>query len=193
MNEIVRKRIDLLCPLLKDSGPVVRTAAAAAIERLEGLNGLDEILATLTTGSRGERVSAVRALGIIGGERVVEPLVQCAGRPEEDIRAAAVEELGRLAVPETLPVLLGRVNDPNTAVQARAIAALGNFPPSPAICARLHPFLNANDGALEAEAVISLARLADQTILAVIPDLLASPHDSTRQAAATALGLLPLQ
>jgi HEAT repeat protein len=56
---------------------------------------------------------------------------------------------------------------------------------------RLRPFLNATDGALEAEAALALARLKDLASEERITALLASPHASTRQAAATALSLLP--
>jgi len=181
-----------LRPLLKDDDPDVRSAAAEAIERLEGACGLDEIMQTLRKGDTGARIGAIYALGKIGGDRVIAPLLYCAQRPEADIRGAAVEVLGRLAAPNVLPQLLERLSDENIAIQARAIAALANFPPSPALYGRLRPFLEKQDGALEAEAALALARLGDQDSAGKITLLLASPHASTRQAAATALSLLPL-
>ena len=193
MSEIVRTRIDALRPLLKDADPDVRDAVATAIERLEATSGIDEILHALKTGNMGARVAAIHALGEIGGDRVVAPLVYCAGRPEADIRSAAVEALGRLAVPSTLPVLLERLDDENGAVRARAIGAVAGFPPSSLLYERLRPFLEAADGALEAEAALALARLNDLSSEGRITTLLASPHASTRQAAATALSLLPLE
>ncbi|KAB0664451.1 HEAT repeat domain-containing protein [Oryzomonas japonica] len=193
MSEIVRTRIDALRPLLKDADPDVRDAVATAIERLEATGSIDEILHALKTGNMGARVAAIHALGEIGGERVVAPLVYCAGRPEADIRSAAVEALGRLAVPSTLPVLLERLDDENGAIRARAIGAVARFPPSPALYERLRPFLEAADGALEAEAALALAKLSDLSSEGRITALLASSHASTRQAAATALSLLPLE
>jgi HEAT repeat protein len=193
MNQTARTRIDSLRPLLKDGDPEVRRAAADAIERLEGSGSLEEILHSLKTGSMGERITAIYALGEIGGVRVLGPLVYCAKREEDDIRSAAVEILGRLAVRATLPVLLERLDDPNAAIRARAIAALAGFRPTPALHERLRPFLDATDGALEAEAALALARLKDLSSQERITALLASPHASTRQAAATALSLLPLQ
>jgi HEAT repeat protein len=193
MNEIVRTRIDALRPLLKDADPDVCSAAAGSIERLEATGSIDELLHSLKTGNMGSRVAAIYALGEIGGSRVVAPLVYCAGRPESDICSAAVEVLGRLAVPSTLPVLLDRLDDQNAAIRARAIAAVGGFSPSPLLYERLRPFLDAADGALEAEAAVALARLKDLASEVRITALLASPHASTRQAAATALSLLPLE
>ena len=131
--------------------------------------------------------------GEIGGNRVVAPLVYCARLPEADIRSAAVEVLGRLAVPLTLPVLLDRLDDQNAAIRARAIAAVAGFPPSQLLYERLRPFLDAADGALEAEAAVALARVKDLSSEGRITALLASPHASTRQAAAAALSLLPLE
>jgi len=192
MNEKIRQRIDALIPLLKDSDPDVRAAVSRAIEHLEASGELNEILHTLKTGNMGSRIAAIYALGEIGGEAVISPLVYCAGRPEDDIRAAAVEILGRLAETSTLPVLLERLNDQNPAIQARAITALSKFPVSVVLCERLRPFMKANDGDREAEAALALARLGDRSAMAAIISLLSSPYSSTRKAAATALSLLPL-
>ncbi len=193
MNDLARQRITALQPLLKDSDPEVREAAARAIERLEGSSALGEILQMLKKGDTGAKIRAIYALGEIGGDKVFAPLVYCAGRPEDGIRAAAVEVLGKITTPAVLPVLLERLDDANSAIQVRAIAALANFPPSPELWERLRPFLEKQDGSLEAEAAVTLAHLGDSESVEKITALLASPHASTRQAAATALSLLPLQ
>ncbi|HEY5522536.1 MAG TPA: HEAT repeat domain-containing protein [Desulfuromonadaceae bacterium] len=193
MKEKVRSRIDSLRPLLKDSDPGVRIAAAEAIEKLEAASSVVEILATLKTGSMGARIGAIYALGEIGGEKVLPPLVYCARRPEVDIRSAAVAVLGKLALPAALPVLVELLDDENQSVQGRAIAALLNFTDTPDILGKLRPFLNASDGVLEAEAALTLAGLKDRHSLSQIHALLTSPHASTRQAAATALSHMPLQ
>lgn len=188
-----RKRIAVLQPLLKDPDPEVRKTAAVAIERLEGTFALEEIMNSLKKGDTGTKIRAIYALGEIGGERVVAPLVYCAGRPEAGIRAAAVEVLGRITSPIVLPVLIKHLDDPNGAIQARSIAALANFPSSPELCEHLRPFLEKQDGSLEAEAAIALAKLGDQDSVEQIIKLLSSPYSSSRQAAAKALSLLPLQ
>jgi HEAT repeat protein len=193
MNSIVRQRIVALQPLLKDEAPEVRSAAAQAIEQLEGVSSLDEVLAALKTGDLGTKIRSIYALGAIGGERVVAPLVYCAGRPEDALRAVAVEMLGTLNNSAVLPVLLERLKDVNATIQARAIAALSRFPASPQLLERLRPFLHADDGTLEAEAALTLARLGDLPSAGRIQELLSSSHASTRQAAAAALSLLPLQ
>jgi HEAT repeat protein len=192
MNDIIRQRINLLRPLLKDSSSDVRETAARAIEHLEVNCDIDEILHALKTGSTGARIAAIHALGEIGGEKVITPLVYCAGRPEADIRSAAVETLGRLVDPATLPVLLERLDDENSAVRSRAITALGKFPSKAQLCDRLRPFLKESDGSLEAEAALALARLGDIAAAPDIAALLSSPHASTRMSASTAISLLPV-
>ena len=193
MKEKLRSRIDLLRPLLKDPVPDVRTAAAEAIEKLEATSSVDKILATLKTGDMGTRIGAIYALGEIGGEKVLPPLVYCARRPEVDIRSAATAVLGKLALPTALPILVELLGDESPAVQGRAIIALRGLPVSPDALNKLRPFLNASDGVLEAETAMTLAIFNDLYSLSQIQGLLASHHASTRQAAARALGLMSLQ
>lgn len=180
-------------PLLKDPDPEVRSTVARAIERLEGSSALEEILQMLKKGDTGAKIRAIHALGEIGGDKVFAPLAYCSRRPEDGIRAAAVEVLGKITTPAVLPILLERLDDVNSAIQVRAIEALANFPPSPEVVERLRPFLENQDGTLEAEAAVTLARLGDIQSVDRITALLASPQATTRQAAATALSLLPLQ
>ena len=191
MIEIIRQRIDVLIPLLKDADPDVRATVSRAIEHLEVSCDINEILHSLKTGDTGTRIAAIHALGEIGGMKVIAPLIYCVSRPEDDIRAAAVEMLGRLAEPSALPVLLERLDDQNTAIQSKTITALSNFPASATLYDRLRPFLKAYNGDLEAEAALALARLGDIASIDAIITMLASPYASTRKAAATALSLLP--
>jgi HEAT repeat protein len=193
MKEKVRLRIESLRPLLKDPAPEVRNAAAEAIEKLEAVISIEDILVTLKTGNMGARIGAIYALGEIGGEKVLPPLVYCARRPEEDIRSASVAVLGKLAATAVLPVVVERLEDESPAVQSRAIAALRNFAVPPDILDTLRSFLNATDGMLEAEAAVTLAVLKDNFSLDQIQSLLDSRHASTRQAAAIAMSLMPLQ
>lgn len=193
MKEMIRARIDSLRPLLKDPVPGVRTAAAESIEKLEAASSVDEILATLKTGDMGARIGAIFALGEIGGEKLLPPLLYCARRPEVDIRSAAVTVLGKLALPAALPVLVELLDDEDSTVQGHVIAALRNFQLTTVILDKLRTFLNASDGLLEAEAATTLAALKDIYSLGQIQELLTSRHASTRQAAATALSCIPVQ
>lgn len=191
-NSLLRQRINLLVPLLKDPDTEVRAAASSSIEQLEATGDVEQILTTLKTGDTGARIRSIYALGKIGGDKVLQPLIYCASRPEDDIRAAAIEVLGTIAHPSTFQTLLKSLDDHNSAVQARAIAALAHFPSDQSLCSKIRPYLDANDGMLEAEAAKTLAEFKDITAIPGIINLLSSQHPTARIAAAEALGKLPI-
>ncbi len=66
------------------------------------------------------------------------------------------------------------MKDPSPAIRAKAIAALGNFG-KPSLAALLVPFLDADDGLQDAEAVTSLAFIGDGSLEERFISLLASP------------------
>lgn len=185
-------RIEALAHLLKDSHEEVRRAAAQALESLEETGSLNGMLELLKKGNLGEKVRAIYALGKIGGDKVLPPLLYCVTRPEEDLKAAAIEALGPLAHPSALPYLMDSLSsEPNTAIKARVIEALGYYRKQDLV-KTLEPFLDAADGILDAEAALAIGRLGGAALESKLIALLASPHATTRAAAATALGMLPL-
>jgi len=183
------KRKELLINMLKDADAEVSSAAAASLERLENLQSLDVVLEQLKKGVLAEKVRAIYALGAIGGQQVLKPLVYCAARPEDDLKAAAIDVLGNLAQRSTLPVLIEKLKDDNSGIQAKAIKALGNFADK-SLIPYLLPFLDAGDGLTDIEAVIALAKTGDTSLEGSIMKLASSPISATRAAVATALGIL---
>jgi len=184
-----QKRRDALSALLTDPCEEVRVAASESLERLESIGSLPEILETLKKGDLGTKLKALYALGRIGGEQVIPPLVYCVSRPEEDIKSVAIEVLGTLGHPKALPVLMEGLKDPNPTIQAKTIAALKNFK-DPSLVPAILPFLDAGDGLLDAEAAFTLGYLGNGALESKIIELLRSPHQRTREAAAQALGTL---
>jgi len=191
LTDGIAQRRGALAPLLRDPSPEVRTAAATALERIENNASLVEVMESLQKGGVPAKIKAIYALGKIGGEQVLPPLIYCAARPEEGIKSAAIEVLGELADPKGLPVLIEQLKDDNTAIVAKVIAALGNFQ-DPRLVQLLIPFLNRNDGLLDAEAALSLGKMGVVSQQGKLIELLSSPHAKTREAAATALGTLPV-
>lgn len=180
-----------MASLLRDMSEAVRLAAAKSLERLEGIAGLNEILELLKKGSYPEKVKAIYALGEIGEERVLPALIYCASRPEEGVRAAAIEALGTLAHPSARQVLMDRLGDQEPLMRSKAIAALANYR-DPSLAPHLIPFLDADDGMVEVEALRALAAIGDRSIEDKVMKLLRSSYPATREAAAWALGQLPL-
>lgn len=183
------KRKELLIGMLKDTDAEVSSAAAASLERLENVQSLDEVLEQLKKGGIPEKVRAIYALGAIGGQQVLKPLAYCAARPEDDLKAAAIDVLGTLAQRSTVPILLEKLKDADSGIRAKAIKALGNFADR-SLVPHLLPFLDAGDGLTDIEAVIALAKTGDTSLEDKIMKLASSPISATRAAVATALGLL---
>lgn len=189
---LLEKRRQALTVLLKDPVQDVREAAARALENLEDAVALEEILLVLKKGGTSAKIKAIFALGKVGGEKVLSPLVYCASRPEEEIRSAAIEVLGELAHPKSLPVLFEGLNDSSTAVRGQAIAALRHFPLTAEIVKKIAPFLSSGDGFLDAEAILLLRKSRLTSLEPEYLRLLQSPHAKTREAAALAIGDLPV-
>jgi len=185
----ISKRKELLIRMLKDSDPEVSSAAAAALQRIERFQSLDEVLDQLKKGGIPEKVRAIYALGAIGGEKVINPLIYCASRPEDALKAAAIDVLGDLVQPSTVPLLLEKLKDINSGIRAKAIKALGNFADR-SLNPHLLPFLDAGDGLTDSEAVLALVKTGDLSLEEKFIKLTSSPLSTTRAAAATALGIL---
>ena len=115
--ESTKKRREALSALLTDPNEEVRIAAAEALEHLEGIGSIPEILEALKKGDLGTKLNAIYALGRIGGEQVIAPLLYCASRPEVDIKSVAIEVLGNLGHPKALPILMERLNDSDRTIQ----------------------------------------------------------------------------
>lgn len=188
-SESMSKRKELLIGMLTDPASEVSAAAAAALEQLEGVLGLDAVLAQLKKGALAEKVRAIYALGEIGGDKVLAPLVYCASRPEDDLKGAAIDALGTLAQRSTIPVLLDKLKDGNSGIRARAIRALGNFREKELVN-HLLPFLDSGDGLTDVEAALALAKIGDANLEESLMKLARSPLAEARAAAATALGML---
>src|ERR687887_487547 len=109
METSAKTRRDARFGLLKDPVDEVRLAAAQSLEALEGAGSLEEVLTLLKKGDLPAKVRAIYALGQIGGEKVLAPLLYCITRPEEDLKGAAIEVLGTLAHPSTLSALAGKL------------------------------------------------------------------------------------
>jgi HEAT repeat protein len=191
-NDAINKRKEALIAVLKDPDEEVRTAAAQALERLEGISCMDEVLSSLRKGDIPTKIKALYALGKIGGEQVLPPLTYCASRPEEELKSVAIEVLGNLANPRAVPALVECLKEKNPAVKAKAVAALGNFS-DPALVPLLSAFLEENDGLLDAEAARALGKIGAVSQEQKLTGLLRSPFPRTREAAAFALGMLPVE
>lgn len=96
----------LLLALLEDSDPNVESAACLALGRGKVEAARMELLVRARVGAMRVRCAALRAIGLLGGEYVLEPLVLGSADAEKDVRLAAAEGLADLADPESASLLV---------------------------------------------------------------------------------------
>src|SRR5262249_6044655 len=118
---------DALGRLLGDKSPAVRELAATHLGALHAAAAVPRLL-EIATHDPVENVAAaaVRALGLIGDSRAVDPLLGLlsGGRPQ--VARDAADALGRLRDPRTRPGLLAVARDPSAPARAGAVWALGS-------------------------------------------------------------------
>ncbi|WP_418281304.1 HEAT repeat domain-containing protein [Halorubrum sp. DTA98] len=164
----------LLRAATDDEDPQVRGAAVDALEEI-GHEAVEQLLAELTGGQRAEAewVTAKKFARALESDR-----------PE--LRMAAVNALGRLAEPSTLPALIDALSDADPRVRLRACHACGSFTNPrtvPALVERLD-----DQSRVRRAAANALGGIATDRALEPLTDLLDDSDESLRRIAAGALG-----
>lgn len=111
------------------------------------------------------RVAALNALGLLGGPAAVPVLAEAAAKGEE----AARDALARISGKGVREALAAQLSNPDPAIQAELVRALGARRDAAAVPALLK-MAKGNDAAARLAALRSLAQLADET---AVPDLIA--------------------
>lgn len=97
-----------------------RTGCASAVE---------DLINRLVSGPESIRFAAADALGWIGDDRAVTPLLVALSeaRAEDPVREVAAEALGRIGNPSAAPVLIAALRDDHEWVRRAAAVALGEL------------------------------------------------------------------
>ena len=118
--------VDALVRGLTD--PDHRSVAADALGELAAPQAVAPLLRLLDASDSGVRASAARALGKIGSREPVERLIDIA---EHDrawaVRTWAIGALRAIGAQEVVPRLVPLLDDPNPAVRASVVRALGQL------------------------------------------------------------------
>jgi HEAT repeat protein len=119
-----------LIRLLDDKDLTVETAAVAALGEHKVEEARTELLVRARVGFAPVRVAALEALGRMGGEYVLETLIQGVNDPDRAVRIAATKGLSALGDPASAQVLisaLSEVGDSSVFDAARAgLVAMGD-------------------------------------------------------------------
>ncbi len=107
----------------KDDG--VREAAAFALQDLAPKEKVDAMLARLAVeNDTNVRGALYRTLAVVGGERMVEPLRACWGRPDWEDRSDLLAALGILGSRKSLNILRSALRDKDDLVVLQAAESL---------------------------------------------------------------------
>ncbi|HMB67921.1 MAG TPA: HEAT repeat domain-containing protein [bacterium] len=173
-------------------------AAQAKLSELVEISNLEDrrslgdgrLAQLLREGDDETRAAAARALGRIGSEDGVMPLIDALSDSDEDVRLEVVFALGQIGSAEARDAL-SRIAGSNASPEERgeAVLALGKLGGDGAAEAVL-PLLADPLPALRADAAYALARTGDSLAVADLAPLLKDPDPEVRTAAVWAAGRL---
>lgn len=178
----------LLDRLAAESDPAVQDMLAWAVVQ-HGREAAAPLIELLVSRQDGVRLHAVRALAKLGDPAAVEPLLALVvDDPVEQVRAAAVTALGRLADERALPALIELLGATQDALAAATTDALIDFGDAAAQRLAAEPPKAAPARAQAVEVLTQLAGpLARDALLACAAD----PDPQVRLAAVFALADVP--
>jgi HEAT repeat protein len=139
----------LVAPLRVSGGTTVDAASAAC----EALGLVDRWMADLGGETWWQQAEAARCLGLLRVRRAFKPLLACLENDHEEVRAAAVDALGRLGDADCVPALLAALPDASRHQRARVVEALRELGPQAAYALIAHARVRPDDLAMVAELV----------------------------------------
>jgi HEAT repeat protein len=160
-------------------------AIAALTELLTSAADSGEILAA-------ERGIAIAILARIRHSQTIEPLIRVIDDPDPQLRTIVVEALGSFHDPRMPQLLIDRLTDVAPSVRTAAVVALslrGDLAIELELLRHLRPLLFDLDSAVCKATALGLVRLADPQAVAVLTELLASPHTTNDLRASVILAL----
>src|SRR5439155_9895888 len=151
-----------------------------------GPAALDVLMQFLNDSSGTNRRGLIEALGQVGGEQVIKPVLNALADVDSSVRVAAIEALKELRDPRAVAPLTICVKDKDPSVRATAAAALGVFGSSGV--AALTKALTDTHWAVRRAVVESLGRVKDPTLVDSVAKLLRDSDHDVRETACQALG-----
>jgi len=181
------RRRQLLTTVLQDKSEDIRKLAAAALEKCETRARLESLAKKIETAQMLEKVRAIYALTDLKGPRVIEVLLKASKDPSEDVRAAAVRVLGRVADVTQIQQMLEALKDTSPIVQRVAIDILGSFKDPRLLGHMMHLLKNPDPGVTE-RAIDVIARIGDKRAEEAMLHFAVKGNPKMRAIAVKALG-----
>ncbi len=135
------------------------------------------------------RKGCIRALGGIGNNRAVVPLLRHLRREDAGVAQFIIDALAELGDPRAVPALCRMTRNPSLILRYNAVRALGEFHDRRSI-----PFLidalSDNANIVRLRAIDSLSSIDEATLWSPISELMDDPSPGVRAQAARAMGKL---
>lgn len=182
--ELGQESVPVLLPVVGSTDRIQREYVIAALGNLKATVAVPAIAKVLADTQFGRRYVAAWALGEIGGDPVVAPLIAALGDQEEEVRKYATRSLIKLNRLAVAPLIDFLMLPQQSLPEAAAIRALGDI----ADPAALEILLRHLDGSSRADVVTALGKLKDPRAIDALVAVLQDPDWQVRMNAATALG-----
>lgn len=208
--------IQHLLPLLQDSHTGVRWHAAKTLERFgwqprsdhermlrdfavgdyvgaaqAGLPALEVLTKSLNSENTSftQRRAVAEALGEVGSDKVVGPLVIALKDAEPSVRVAAIESLSQVRDSRTIEAIKACLEDNDANVRAAATTALGAFGGGSAVSTLVQAVRDTHWSVRKA-AVVALGNLKSAAGVSAVIPMLKDPDHDVREAACATLSKL---
>lgn len=129
--------VPALIRALMDEAEWVRASAAEALGQLREPRGVSALIETLADRSEGVRLRAIGALAALGDPRAEDGLLEALARGPRRLRIAAADALGSLGTERSILPLIAAMEGAVGFPAARALYALADRCPAPALRAAL--------------------------------------------------------
>lgn len=110
IENVDEKLVERLLELLREENPGLRSQAMTILSKL-GILALKQVETYLKDNDRDVRIFAANILGTTGLREAFPALVEAIHDPEENVRYAIVEALGKIGEKKSIPLLLDILKD----------------------------------------------------------------------------------
>ena len=180
--------VEGLVKVLGHSQAHLRMQASDLLIRLGEL-ALPVLISTLDDPNPEIRKGCIRALGGIGNNKAVVPLLRHLRKEEAGVAQFIIDSLAELRDPRAVPALCRMTRNPSLILRYNAVRGLGDFSDRRSV-----PFLidalSDNANIVRLRAIDSLSNIDEATLWSPISELLDDPSPGVRAQAARAMGKL---
>ncbi|HHL39105.1 MAG TPA: HEAT repeat domain-containing protein [Deltaproteobacteria bacterium] len=185
------RRKKVLVDALDDDDEHVRATAAEALERLDMRERMPVFERNLATGDKVTKLRTIYGISPLRGNDVLRLLVKAVKDPEEDVRAAAVRELGNHGDTRVLSTLVEALGDESPVVRRVAVEAITRFR-EPKLLGYLMKMLKDRDPGVIERALEAIGRLGDKRAEEAMIYFTRKGRPAMKSLALKALGLMEI-